>query len=119
MMIAMPARNSHEDINATIGGIDTACRGWVQRQKPGENREAQAGRNKKPCAFPLRETEVGKIAADNLGHGRQQEEQDGFDFKHGDDYLLKCVGSILALVPYQTRHSAETSVCSSIPDSNR
>lgn len=63
----------HADVDAAVRSVDAARGLRVQRQEPGEGREAERGRQQQPSALPLFEPEPGQIAADDLGQRRQPE----------------------------------------------
>lgn len=61
------------DVNAAIRSIDAATRLRVERQEPGEQREAQRSGQQEPGALALLEPEPRQVAADDLGQRRQSE----------------------------------------------
>ena len=79
-----------KNIHAPVGGIHPPGRRGVQRQKPGEGRQAQCTRNEQPCTFAVAEPEAGQIAAHDFCQRSDKKEQDGFGFRHGFDRAGNC-----------------------------
>lgn len=61
------------DVDPPVGGIDAPGGLRVQRQQPGEGREAQGCGQQQPGAAALLESEIRQVAADDLREGGRHE----------------------------------------------